>query len=136
MCPSGCLGETQLVDQQNLLFSTGSAEMADVVRLELGSLQVMHTVYHVKLLLGLNHFNEGIQRLVLDFVFVQEEDLHKHRVKSILEQIVVTVLAEHARNSLGGKSVDKARLKRKVYCSGKLLVVCLLLHVNCVLFWN
>ena len=61
-------------------FRPHSADVANVMRPELGSLQVMHALYHVELFLGLNEFNEGIQRLVLDFVFVQEEDLHKNRV--------------------------------------------------------
>lgn len=59
---------------------TRSTDVANVVRLELGRLLVKHTFYHVELLFRLHKLNKSFQLLVLDFTFVQVEDLHEHRV--------------------------------------------------------
>ena len=79
---------------------------------------------------------EAVKTLVFNLVLVQIEEFHENRVLSVFKQIEITVIVEHACNSLCSQFMNKARLKSQMNSSWELFIFGLLFYKLKMLLWN
>lgn len=111
-----------------------SSDVTDVVRLELRCFLVDHALLDLELRHRLHELDECLNLLVLHLGLVEEVKLQEDRVLSVLEQVVVAILAEHAGDGLCSQSLDEVILESQVNRRRELLVVRILLQVLKMLF--